>query len=130
LAFTGSGVLNEPTGTPVNADDWNFVAVSYAQPSNEMTVYVDIEAEYTPGAFVSASGAATINSGTTTTSIGSLSPGSNAEGWQGLIDTVFFISGRLDEAAVKAIRDGGVAALQALQPDPVLVSPEGPVFGT
>lgn len=128
LAFTGSGVLNEPTAAPVNTDDWNFVAVSYAQPINEMAVYVDVEAASSPGAFVSATGLATINSGTTMTSIGSLGPATAGEGWQGQIDAVFFIKGKLDEAAVKALRDGGPPALQALQPDPVLASPDSSVF--
>ncbi len=129
-AFMGSGVLDQPSPPPVNTDDWNFLAVSYAQPLNTMTLYVDLEAQGDPGAFAAYTGPATINSGTATTSLGSLAPASAGEGWEGHIDTVFFVKGRLEEEAVKAIRDGGRNALLALQPDPVLFAPETSVFGS
>ncbi len=128
-AFTGSGVFDQPSPAPVNTEDWTFLAVSYAQPLNTMALYVDLEAEATPGAFAAFTGAATVNTGTTATSLGSLAPANPGEGWQGHIDTVFFVKGKLEEEAVKAIRDGGRDALLALQPDPVLGAPDASPFG-
>lgn len=128
--FTGSGVFADPLVTPENTDDWNFIAVSYEQPAGRMTMYGDLNAGApAPGNLVSAAGSASFGNGTTTTSIGSLSPGTANEGWQGYIDNVFFVSGKLDAAGIQAVRDGGKDALLALRPDPVLDVPDTRPFG-
>jgi len=132
-AFTGTNnhgpSQGDPAPEPLGPDAWTFLAAVYDQPSQQLTLYVDLDVATTdddPQAIVQA---APMGAGATTVAIGAIAPG-GGEGWVGPIDNVFFLGGRTDAALVKSVRDLGKEALLQLRPDPVLVAPSDPVFAT
>jgi hypothetical protein len=90
---------------PENTDDWTFLAVVFDEPNGEVTVYVDLDAGTIGDELVSMTEDTVFNPGQDTTSIGSLRPDNNNEGWVGAIDGVFFFNSLLTEAEVSKLRD-------------------------
>lgn len=131
-AFTGENnhgpSQGDPAPAPISPDEWTFLAAVYDQPNSLLTLYVDLDASTTEDAPQAVSDAAPMGAGTATAALGAIAPG-GGEGWVGSIDNAFFLGGRIDAAAVKAVRDQGKQALLSLRPDPVLVVPPDAVFG-
>jgi hypothetical protein len=134
-AFTGVNnngpTQGDPPPTPTNPDAWTFLTAVYDQPNKTMTLYVDLDVSTTdddPQAIVAA---ADMGTGSPNgTSIGTISPDNNNEGWIGYIDNVFFFNGGLDATTVRAIRDAGSQGVLAFRPDPILaVLTPDPIFG-
>ncbi len=107
LGFTGQGVMSD-TPEPTNTEDWTFIAVAYDEPSQEVTLYVDLNASTFEDALLVNTQPTVFNLGFDTVSIGSLRPDTSAEGWAGLIDKVFFFDAVLDAATIEEIREGGI----------------------
>lgn len=132
-AFTGGSnhgpTQGDPPPTPVSTDDWTFLAADYDQANNRLSLYVDLDAGTTADEPWQLVREAPMGPGATTVSIGSITPGGSGEGWIGAIDNVFFVSGALDAATMRAIRDGGRTTLLQFGPDPVLAIAPGTVFG-
>ncbi|NCF94364.1 MAG: choice-of-anchor D domain-containing protein [Verrucomicrobiaceae bacterium] len=107
-SFIGNGrpVIDLPA--PENTVDWTFIATVYNQPKNEVTVYVDLNADTTEDELVSMTEPTVFNVGQDTLSIGSLRPDNDTEGWVGLIDRAFIFETALDPATVKELRNGGI----------------------
>ncbi len=120
----------DPPPAPISTETWTFLAADYDQANNRVSLYVDLDASTTSDPLEVVTRDTQMSSGVGSVSIGSLSPGGSGEGWIGLIDDVFFVSGGLDEATMRAVRDGGRATLLQFGPDPALAVPSGRVFGT
>ncbi len=120
-AFTGSGISLGTPG-PVSTNNWTFFAATYDRDTAEMTVYVDLDSTTQEPLNGAVTSDANFGPGATTVSIGSVGPAGNGEGWEGLIDNVFFYDEVLSADRLTAIRNGGRAAILG-QPadDPNLV---------
>jgi hypothetical protein len=92
---------------PDNLTDWTFLAASYDQDAQIVTVYVDIDSSTTTDPLVAVTEVGNFNLGWPTFSIGNLRPDNTAEGWAGSIDNAFIFQGFLNEAQMTAIRNGG-----------------------
>ncbi len=128
-AFIGNGPPLAGTPGPANTTDWTFLAAVYDNPANTVTVYVDLDASTTADDPLAVTSATGMGAGLTHFSIGSLRPDNNSEGWVGNIDNAFLIRGALDFTSMRALRDGGLTALQSLAADPVLTAPSESPFG-
>jgi hypothetical protein len=115
--FTGdannSGPLENTPG-PVNTTDWTFLAATYDQPAQNVTMYIDLDAGTTADPLVTVSEFAGYGIGFPTFAIGSIRPDNpgvaGSEFWDGAIDNVFVYSGILSDEEVKTLRDLGKAA--------------------
>jgi hypothetical protein len=131
-AFTGTNdhgpTQGDPPPTPTSTDAWSFIAVDYDQANSVLNFYVDLDASTTADDLQVITSEAPMGPGATSVGIGSLSP-NGGEFWLGSIDNVFFVSGGLDAAAMKNVRNTGKNALLAFGPDPALISPADVSFG-
>jgi hypothetical protein len=124
--FTGNGVSTGTPG-PVSTNNWTFLAATYDQDAAQLILYVDLDANTQEPLNPIVTDAATFGDGDMSVSIGSVGPGNNGEGWEGLIDNVFFYDEVLTADRLTAIRNGGRAAILG-QPvdDPNLVVTSAP----
>lgn len=125
-SFTGSGISTGNPG-PETTNHWTFFAATYDQNSGQLNVYVDLDSVSQEPLTAATTESTTFLSGGTTVSIGSVGPGSAGEGWQGLIDNVFFYDEVLSAERLTEIRNGGRKAILG-QPadDPNLVVTSAP----
>ncbi len=107
--FTGGGVLNSERA-PASEDDWAFVAATYDQDAQLISLYVDPDVS-TGGPLVARTTTGTFNQGFPQAAVGGLTPDSAAEAWLGTIDNVFFFDDVLTEAELTEIRDRGKDAI-------------------
>jgi hypothetical protein len=132
-AFTGTNnrgpTQGDPVPAPTSTDDWTFLAADYDQANSTVTLYVDLDASSTTDTPQAITAEAPMGPGATSVGIGGIAPGNATEAWLGAIDNVFFVSGGLDAAAMKAIRDGGKNAILSYGPDPVLSTLTESPFG-
>lgn len=123
-AYTGDLGLGptqgDPPPVPQSTNDWSFVAAFYDQANEVVSLFVDLDSQSTEDEPLSFDFAANMGAGTKSVSIGSAGANGNAEGWQGLIDNVFFMAGPMDSATIRSIRDLGPQALLRYGPDPVI----------
>jgi hypothetical protein len=105
-------------GTPevMNGDDWTFVAATYSESSEIVTVYVDLDVSTTDDPLVAVSEPSDFNPGFDTVSIGSLRPDNTAESWVGKIDNVFFYGFVLSPEELADIRTRGRDAILGSAP--------------
>ncbi|MDA0812499.1 MAG: hypothetical protein O3C21_08960, partial [Verrucomicrobia bacterium] len=95
------------TPGPESEDDWTFLAAAYDEATNEVTVYVDIDATTTDDDVVAVSEPTLFNPGQDTFSVGSLRPDNTAEAWVGFIDNPFVFRAVLSLEDITGIRDAG-----------------------
>jgi hypothetical protein len=107
-SFIGNGRPVLDTPAPENTEDWTFIAVAYDQPNNEVTVYVDLNAETTDDDLVAVTEPTNFNVGQPEVSIGNLRPDNANEGWVGFIDRAFFFNTVFDSETIRELRDGGI----------------------
>lgn len=107
-AFIGNGRPVVGTPGPANTEDWTFIAVAYDQPNHEMTFYVDLDASTIDDIPLAVTQPTDFNSGYETLAIGSIRPSDTREGWEGMIDRVFFFNGVLDLPTIIRIRNGEI----------------------
>ncbi len=105
-SFIGNGRPVLGTPGPENIDNWTFMAAVYDQSSNQVTVYVDIDAATIGDSLASVTEPTDFGQGHATVSIGSLRPDNPAEGWQGYIDNAFFFAAALSADQITQIRNG------------------------
>ena len=118
-AFAGRDAfpLTDPPATPVSTEDWTFFAAVYDQVEATVTSYIDMDASTTGDSLLTASVTTTMGEGLGNLGIGAISATGN-EFWNGVIDNVFVYETELTEAQITAIRDGGAAAILAMdEPD-------------
>ena len=118
-AFAGRDAfpLTDPPATPVSTEDWTFFAAVYDQLAATVTTYIDMDASTTGDSLLTASVTTTMGEGLGNLGIGAISATGN-EFWNGVIDNVFVYETELTEAQITAIRDGGAAAILAMdEPD-------------
>ena len=109
-AFTGTGVLGPVT---VELNEWVFLAVSYDNGSNTMTLMVDETV---------VSGASGFNgAGASFTDIGRNPIGGGIEFFAGDIDEVFFYDETLSVSQLNDIRVNGVTGAQVPEPSTYLM---------
>ena len=118
-SFVGNGPPVTGTPGPANTDDWTFLAATYDQTANVVTVYTDLDASSTGDALSAVTAASGFTAGFPTVAIGGLRPDNAAEGWQGMIDNVFFLNRVLDEDEMAEVLDGGKGFLLPLPELPV-----------
>jgi hypothetical protein len=131
-AFTGLNnfgpTQGDPPPTPTSTETWTFLLADYDQAHSRLLFYVDLDASTTDDDPQVIEQQAPMGTGANSVGIGAISS-NGGEYWVGSIDNVFFISGAVDAATVRAVRDGGKQTLLQFGPDPVLVLPIGTVFG-
>lgn len=124
-AFAGRNAypLTDPPATPVNTEDWTFIAAVYDQLANTVTTYIDLDAATTNDALQTAVTTTTIGSGSTILGIGAISA-TTGEFWWGAIDNVFVYGTGLSAEQITAIRDGGADAILAgdIPPDSLRIT--------
>lgn len=132
-AFTGTNNFGPVQNdfAPTSTSDWTFLAVTYDQPNNTATVYVDLDVSTNADALQMASSATLMGTGNAEVAIGSIRPDLPNEGWAGSIDNVFFYDEILTAAQLTAIRDGGKTAIVGSSGDPSirLSGATNPLFG-
>ena len=104
-SFIGNGRPVLGTPGPENIDNWTFMAAVYDQSSNQVTVYVDIDAATIGDSLASVTEPTDFGQGHATVSIGSLRPDNPAEGWQGYIDNAFFFAAALSADQITQVRN-------------------------
>ena len=128
-SFIGNGRPVLGTPGPENIDNWTFLASVYDQSSNQVTVYVDIDATTIGDSLVSVTEPTAFGQGHPSVSIGSLRPDNPAEGWQGYIDNAFFFDTALSADQITQIRNGR-SPMPTAGDDPTLVVLSTPEFGS
>ncbi len=111
-AFIGNGTPVASTPPPV-FDQWAFLAAVYDQPSGNVTLYVDIDADTANDDLRAFSNPTGFGSGQTSVAIGSLRPDNFSEGFRGVMDNVFFFSDALSQQDLTQLRDLGVSYFQS-----------------
>ena len=111
-SFIGNGRPVVGTPGPESVDHWTFLAASYDQTANEVTVYVDVDSSTTDDALVAVTEPTAFGDGFDTFAIGGLRPDNANEGWAGAIDNVFVFDDALSADQLTQIRDGGKAAIE------------------
>lgn len=126
-SFTGTGPGPVGTPGPVNVDHWTFIAASYNQDAEQMTVFVDLDSATVGDSLVAATTAGVHGDGFDTFSIGNLRPDNANEGWEGMIDNVFVFNRALTGEQLTRIRNSG-SPIPGEGPDPDLVVTGFPVL--
>jgi len=106
-SFTGFQRPIEGSPGPLNTTDWTFLAATYDQGAQAVTIYVDLDATSTADALVSVTEVGNFNAGWPTFAIGGIRPDIASEGWVGAIDQAFVFNELLTPAQLTQIRDHG-----------------------
>ena len=130
-AFVGNDRPVLGTPGPESEDHWTFLAVTFDQAENEVTVYVDLDSSTTDDTLVRVTEPTGFGPGHVTFSIGNLRPDDASEGWVGLIDNAFVFDEVLDAGQVKQLRDKRKEAFGGELPanDPAISVDDQEVFG-
>ena len=125
VAFPGQNnfgpTQGNPPATPTSTEDWTFLAVTYDQPVNLVTLYVDLDSKTTNDPLWSVSSESDMGfSGDTATGIGSITSTANSESWIGLIDNVFFYQTILSVDDLTRIRNAGAGAIVPIVAPPTI----------
>ncbi|HEX2748565.1 MAG TPA: LamG-like jellyroll fold domain-containing protein [Verrucomicrobiales bacterium] len=131
--FTGTANNSGPvenTPSPVSTTNWTFIAATYDNAAQTMTMFVDLDASSTTDPVVAVTELAGFGPGAATFAIGGISPTNAGEAWVGAIDNVFVYKDALTPAKITAIRNRGLLELSNIpvgDPD-ILLSPAS-LFG-
>ena len=107
-SFVGFRRPVTPTAEPI-PHQWSFVAAAYDEEAEQVTVYIDIDANTLDDELQVFSEPTNFNRGQTKVSIGSLRPDNFSEGFRGWMDNVFFFGDTLDVSQITRLRDSGAA---------------------
>lgn len=121
-SFVGNGSPLEGTPEPISTDVWTFIAATYDQNINSLSFYTDLDVSTTADPLVVVESATGFGAGWPTTAIGGVRPDNADEGWQGLIDNVFFYQTVLDFDALTRIRNEGAEAIVPRPDAPPLIT--------
>ena len=111
-SFVGNQRPVVGTPGPESVDAWTFLAVTFDQPNNEVTVFVDTDVSTLDDDLIMVTEPTGFGDGFDTLAIGGLRPDNGAEGWQGEIDNVFLAQGLLDAEQLDKFRVGGRSAIE------------------
>ena len=119
-SFTGFQRPIEGSPGPVSTNDWTFLAATYDQDAQSVTVYVDLDVSTTNDALVAVTETGNFNVGWQTFAIGSIRPDLDNEGWNGVIDNAFIYEGILTTRQLHILRDRDKEAVIGKQEGPRL----------
>lgn len=119
-SFTGFQRPVEGSVAPVSTTDWTFLAATYDQDAQSVTVFVDLDVATTDDQLVAETEVGNFNSGWPTFAIGAIRPDLDNEGWDGAIDNAFVYEGILTTAQLHRLRTRGKEEVLGKQDGPRL----------